>query len=664
MDRHTPRLAGLLGCALVSCFNPTDADPETSGTAGSSGAMTTTTLSSSTGTAAPTTGAPTTDAPTTGSPTAGPTGDPTTDVTTGSSGATTDVPATCDDGAVNGDETDVDCGGGTCPACGADKMCGDDPDCTSMACLGGLCLDMPQCLVDADCTPAACNTAICQGFACMNAPLDDAPCDDDMLCTASGTCSAGACVAPAPAPVPLGTIADAIKIDGVVDAGRAGTKVVQLGDFNGDGDPDFAVFAFKGMGVYPRVYVVHGGPGLADVDLAKVALGVGGGVLIEVDTNVNEVVALSDAGDFNDDGLADLLIGTKFDKNLKGAAHVVFGTPETTKILLGTLQASQGYSITNTAVSSGGFGTAVTKIGLLNNDTYDDIAVAAPSEGGTGAIYVVYGEKVPTTASIQTLLMTNDARRIEGPSTFDFGTVIAGVGDINNDGQPDLAVGQPGYNTSKGRVFVLFLPEVIPNPWKVVLPLANGTGFSIENDGLANDLFGASIAPAGRFSGDLVDDFVVSGAGTLYNRAVVVFGKDTLSGVLLESQLSNQNGFVVTGAQGERLGLSVAGGFDVNGGGRSDVVIGAGGGVSDYGRVVVAFGRDTTGKVPSSTLAAGNGGFILDGEAVASGAAGTSVALVESVDGDARAEIVIGAPGLTMPNRGRVYVVHGSECAP
>lgn len=661
MDRSTQQIVGLFGCALAACFNPADTDPETTSAAGSSGATSTTTLSSSSSTSAPTTGAPTTD------PSTDSTAGPTSDATTGTTGAsTTGAPATCDDEVANGDETDVDCGGGDCPACAADEMCGENADCASMACLSGLCFGAPECWVDADCEAAVCNTAICQHFVCMGAPLDGDLCDDDLLCTASGTCMMGACEIPAPAPAPLGDVADAIKIDGVVDAGRAGTKVVPLGDFNGDAEVDFGIVAIKGGGVFARVYVVHGGPGLADVDLTKVALGEGGGVLIEVDTNPNDTVVLSAAGDFNGDGRTDVLIGTKFDKNGKGGAHVVFGTPDTAKIKLGALADGQGVSIINTAVNTTGFGTAVTGIGALNNDAYADVAVAAPAESGTGAVYVVYGAQNPPSGSIQQLLMQNEVRRIEGPANFDFGTVIAGVGDINGDGVPDLAVGQPSHNTGRGRIFVLFLPAVIPSPYKVALPLGNGTGFTLVNDSpVLNDFFGTSIAAAGDFNGDMAADFIASGAGSLYNRAVVLFGKDTLSGDIAESQLvASERGFIVTGAQGERLGVSVAGGLDVSGDGRSDVVIGAGGGAGDHGRVVVAFGRDTAAKVPSSVFAAGMGGFILDGEMVTGGAAGASVALTPSVNGDDRAELLIGAPGVVMTNRGRVYLVHGSDCAP
>lgn len=46
---------------------------------------------------------------------------------------------TCADGIKNGTETDVDCGGGTCPACANGKTCNVDSDCQSGFCNNGVC---------------------------------------------------------------------------------------------------------------------------------------------------------------------------------------------------------------------------------------------------------------------------------------------------------------------------------------------------------------------------------------------------------------------------------------------------------------------------------------------------------------------------------------------
>src|SRR5262245_19700094 len=49
------------------------------------------------------------------------------------------VPSSCSDGKLNGDETDVDCGG-VCPnRCGDGQGCIAPSDCASGVCVGGMC---------------------------------------------------------------------------------------------------------------------------------------------------------------------------------------------------------------------------------------------------------------------------------------------------------------------------------------------------------------------------------------------------------------------------------------------------------------------------------------------------------------------------------------------
>jgi hypothetical protein len=47
--------------------------------------------------------------------------------------------AGCSDGVLNGSESDVDCGGPDCPACGDARVCGGDNDCVSHVCTGSTC---------------------------------------------------------------------------------------------------------------------------------------------------------------------------------------------------------------------------------------------------------------------------------------------------------------------------------------------------------------------------------------------------------------------------------------------------------------------------------------------------------------------------------------------
>lgn len=55
---------------------------------------------------------------------------------------------TCSDGIQNGKETDVDCGGGSCPRCGVGKKCTSRNDCQTALCVGGVC---KSCVNGGDC---------------------------------------------------------------------------------------------------------------------------------------------------------------------------------------------------------------------------------------------------------------------------------------------------------------------------------------------------------------------------------------------------------------------------------------------------------------------------------------------------------------------------------
>ncbi|MDC0672922.1 hypothetical protein [Nannocystis radixulma] len=97
---------------------------------------------------------------------------------------------TCEDLVKNGDETDIDCGGG-CPACGDNLGCAEPGDCVSGVC------------TDAICSAATCGDGVqnqdetdvdCGGASCTGC-LGDLLCMEDSDCL-SGTCELGICAAP------------------------------------------------------------------------------------------------------------------------------------------------------------------------------------------------------------------------------------------------------------------------------------------------------------------------------------------------------------------------------------------------------------------------------------------------------------------------------------
>jgi hypothetical protein len=99
--------------------------------------------------------------------------------------------ATCFDAMQNANETDVDCGGGACMACGVGQRCLAHADCAGRVCASGVCANTPTCsdqMRNGDESDADCGGSVCSrcgvGRTCGSA----ADCF-------SGTCTAGRCAA-------------------------------------------------------------------------------------------------------------------------------------------------------------------------------------------------------------------------------------------------------------------------------------------------------------------------------------------------------------------------------------------------------------------------------------------------------------------------------------
>lgn len=76
---------------------------------------------------------------------------------------------TCVDAIKNGTETDVDCGGATCPKCGNGKSCLAGTDCTSGNCSGGVCVALSNgtaCTTASQCASGNCVDGVCCNTAC------------------------------------------------------------------------------------------------------------------------------------------------------------------------------------------------------------------------------------------------------------------------------------------------------------------------------------------------------------------------------------------------------------------------------------------------------------------------------------------------------------------
>ena len=157
------------------------------------------------------------------------------------------------------------------------------------------------------------------------------------------------------------------------------------------------------------------------------------------------------------------------------------------------------------------FGIAIASVGDVNGDGVTDLAVGAPGDddGGTdrGALYIVFLSEDGHIANAAKIA----AASLDGLSDGDaFGTSVAAIGDVNDDGIADLAVGAPG-DDSGGAVWVLLLTAQGTASESRRLDVATlGLAGTIDVD----DGFASVVSPAGDLDGDGTVELAVGALGS------------------------------------------------------------------------------------------------------------------------------------------------------
>ena len=114
-------------------------------------------------------------------------------------------------------------------------------------------------------------------------------------------------------------------ISGHTNNDFSGYSVSNAGDVNGDGLADLIVGAYAANSAAGKSYVVFGQTGTTAIELSLVEQDKRGFVINGQTTADNNGFSVSNAGDVNGDGLADLIVGAKGAKGGAGKSYVVFG---------------------------------------------------------------------------------------------------------------------------------------------------------------------------------------------------------------------------------------------------------------------------------------------------------------------------------------------------
>ncbi|MBK7674889.1 MAG: FG-GAP repeat protein [Candidatus Accumulibacter sp.] len=409
---------------------------------------------------------------------------------------------------------------------------------------------------------------------------------------------------------------------------------------------------------------------MAAIELSNIAVGMGGFVINGECAGDVAGWSVAGAGDVNGDGLTDLIVGAPSyfgSGRAAGHSYVVFGKTGSSAIDLTTIAAGSGGFIINAQCADDLNGFSVSAAGDLNGDGLADLMIGAsksdpPAGNNAGRSYVVFGKSDGSAIELSTIADGSGGFVINGQWGGEYsGSSVAGIGDVNGDGVADLIVGAPLFN----RSYVVF-GRTGSAPINLSA-IANGNGgFVIDGQGQS----GRTVGGAGDVNGDGLADVIIGApfsdslTGINVGRTYVVFGKTSTGAIHLSETASGSGGFVINGqCTKDYSGISVAGAGDVNGDGLADLLVAAPSGDPpagiDAGRSYVVFGKTGGSPVDLSAVAAGNAGFVINGEC-AQDFSGSSVAGAGDINGDGLSDMILGLVSLVPAYYAeRSYVVFG-----
>ncbi len=230
--------------------------------------------------------------------------------------------------------------------------------------------------------------------------------------------------------------------------------IAGAGDVNGDEFDDFligiAIYEYEGInpGATHLIYGMTDLYGVYYLSNANVTF-------IGEEHGDRLGVCVSSAGDFNNDGYSDIIIGAPYCDQYgydSGKAYLIYGSAD----LEGIINVQNSDVILRTG-DYWNLGYSVSYAGDVNFDGYGDILIGGPMGGihaasYTGAAYIIFGRS--DYFGIKNIYYNYPS--FIGEYSWDrAGHSTCGVGDINGDGRDDILISATGYG-SGGKVYLIY----------------------------------------------------------------------------------------------------------------------------------------------------------------------------------------------------------------